>query len=466
MLKELLLQEEGKTLEFKESTRSLPGIIKTVIAFANTAGGTLVIGIEDRTKRVIGVENALDEEERLASALADNIAPLLIPTIEIQSYEDKECIVITVPYIPGPYYLKNKGMEEGTFVRFASTNRVADSALIATLQLGHKKLSYDEQPDAQSKLVDLDAAYIEKLFFSLKPHVTGEAMENLGIITDRLGSKVPSIGGILLFGKNRLRHFPDAVIRCVRFKGISKAQIIDHATYDSYLPQAYEHAMHFITRNTRTEALFQGHTISARIDQPEYPPVAVREALINAIVHADYAIPQSPILVAIFDDRLEISNPGGIPFGSTLERALAGSSRIRNRVLARVFRELKLIEQWGSGMQRIIATCAERSLMPPLFEDFTTEFKVTLYSGVEVRVPLLTEGKTISYDVGKLIAFLQHNKQVSSKQAAELLGIASRNARAKLKKLLDAGVLVRVGSNKHDPNGSYLLAERALEKRS
>jgi len=156
MLEELISQNESKTLEFKESTKSLSTIIKTVIAFANTAGGTIIIGIKDRTKELIGVPNSLDEEERLINAISDSVAPLLIPDIEIQTYKKKEFIIINIPHIAGPYYLKSAGPQAGVYVRIGSTSRIADHDMHDNLKLFSKKISYDEIPFAKYKKEDLD----------------------------------------------------------------------------------------------------------------------------------------------------------------------------------------------------------------------------------------------------------------------------------------------------------------------
>jgi predicted HTH transcriptional regulator len=110
----------------------------------------------------------------------------------------------------------------------------------------------------------------------------------------------------------------------------------------------------------------------------EYPPAAVREAIINAVVHADYSIGGMNIKVAIFNDRIEVTNPGMLPFGITLEAALSGVSKLRNRVIGRVFRELGLIEQWGSGMGRMITACQEAGLQSPRFEEIGNSFRVAL----------------------------------------------------------------------------------------
>ena len=111
-LEALIAENESKILDFKESAQSLSGIIKTVVAFANTAGGTIVIGVEDRTKKIVGVLRSLDEEERLVSAISDSIAPFLIPNIEIQTYRKKELILIHVPHLAGPFYVKSMGSDK------------------------------------------------------------------------------------------------------------------------------------------------------------------------------------------------------------------------------------------------------------------------------------------------------------------------------------------------------------------
>src|SRR5437588_7735553 len=103
MLEELLTKEEGKTLEFKENTKSLQKIIQTIMAFANTAGGTLVIGIKDKTKEVIGLSNILEEEERLANAIADSVAPLLIPSLQLHTWRGRDLLLVSVPHGFGPY---------------------------------------------------------------------------------------------------------------------------------------------------------------------------------------------------------------------------------------------------------------------------------------------------------------------------------------------------------------------------
>jgi len=383
LIEELIKKNENKVLEFKENTKNLSSIIKAVVAFANTAGGTIIIGIEDRTKKLIGVKNSLDEEERLINAISDSISPFIIPNIEIHSYKNKELLIINIPHSAGPYYIKSLGIDKGAFIRSGSTNRIADSEMLDTLKLYAKKITFDEIAYPMGDIEDLDWIAIKESFRESNKRITESKAEDLELVVNHIGKLCPSMGGIILFGKKRLKLFPDALIRCVRFAGYNKSKVIDHLEIDDYPVYAVQEVIKFIERNTKMGVKFNK---IKRIDIPEYPPIAIRETVINAVVHTDYTIKGSSVLISIFDDRIEITNPGGIPIGITLERALSGASRIRNRVIAKTFRELGLIEQWGSGLQRIIHSCNKKGLKKPLFEDFISEFMVTLYATKEKRL--------------------------------------------------------------------------------
>jgi len=159
-IEHILAKEEGKTLEFKENCRSLSKIVQSVVAFANTAGGVLVIGIRDRTKEVVGLTDPLADEERLANAFADSIQPLLIPEIQISAWRDRELIIISVPHAPGPYYVKAEGLEKGAYIRLGSTNRRAGSEIIEEIRRLSRNTFFDEQPcpEVNSEALDFRAA--------------------------------------------------------------------------------------------------------------------------------------------------------------------------------------------------------------------------------------------------------------------------------------------------------------------
>lgn len=160
------------------------------------------------------------------------------------------------------------------------------------------------------------------------------------------------------------------------------------------------------------------------------------------------------IQIAIFDDRVEFTNPGGLPFGQTIEKALAGSSRIRNRVIARVFRELHLIEQWGSGFRRIVEACRGQGLKPPLMEELNNQFRLVLYSEQ-------IEEMIVFPWTQKLLEYLKKENEISAKTAMKLWKVSSRTARSRLKQLQEQGIVVPIGTSKSDPSASYILAKRS-----
>lgn len=157
------------------------------------------------------------EEERFSSAIADSITPLIIPDTQILSFRKKELLVIQVPHMAGLYYLKSVGMEKGTYIRFGSTNRIADSETIISLQMLSKNILFDELPCLGAKENDLNddiiSTWLEPKFsdFSKKNY------ESLGILTRQSGKLLPTNGAILLFGNNRFKWFPDTMIMCVCF---------------------------------------------------------------------------------------------------------------------------------------------------------------------------------------------------------------------------------------------------------
>jgi predicted HTH transcriptional regulator len=459
LIEELLIKNEGKTLEFKENVQSLQGILKTIVAFANTAGGTIVIGIEDKNKKIVGVKNPLAEEERLASVIYDSITPAVMPDIEIQTYHDKELIIVNVPHIAGPCYIKSAGIEKGTFVRFGSTNRLADAQTILSLKNLARNVCYDETPDLQGSSSDLDWDVIQKVFQQeAGKKLSPSNAQNVGIMVQQGTKEVPTYGGIILFGKNRLKMFPEAIIRCACFLGLDRETLHDRADIDIYLPLALEEAMRFIQRNTRLSSKI---TSLRRIDIPQYPLLAVREAIVNAIVHADYSLQGVYISIAIFEDRIEITSPGSLPFGFTLERALAGSSRIRNRIIAKVFYHLKWIEQWGRGLQLIVKECEKAGLKKPLFEEINNQFRVTLYSTTHEKSKKNNDLKEISDPWEKtLITKLKKKKAIGTKDAAQLWDITPRSARVRLLKLVKTGIIKETRTSLHDPHGKYVLASK------
>lgn len=199
----LLSRPEGKTLEFKRDLSSPDGVLKAIVAFANTSGGVLVLGVEDGTKRVTGIPNVLVEEERLANLIADSISPRQVPSIEVMPWRKTQVLAVEIyPSASRPHFLNRLGPEEGVFVRVGSTNRRADLFLVEEMRRYNQVSSFDEQPrpELNSEAIDFRAA---SEFFKPIRKLTRSELQTLKIVTNYQGRIVPTIGGILLFGADR-----------------------------------------------------------------------------------------------------------------------------------------------------------------------------------------------------------------------------------------------------------------------
>lgn len=433
IINEILAREEGKTLEFKLDCSSLEPIVRTVIAFANTAGGQILIGIRDQSKELVGVEDPTSDESRLCNAFSDMICPQMIPDINIINYRGLSLLLISVPHLSGPYYLRSVGLERGAYIRLGSSNRAADSDMLEELRRQAHNLCFDETPLPGMNSEQIDFRVASELFARQSKSIDINKLINLGALQNTNGKVVPSIGGILLFGVDKDNILPDARIKCARFKGINSTEFLDNIETGAGLINAVDEVIGFISRHTR-----QGLKIGTASHKvlPEYPEIALRETVINAIVHTDYSSKGMCIRVGIFDDRIEISNPGGLPFGISMEHIFSGISKLRNRVVGRVFHELRLIEQWGTGISRIQETCRIAGLPEPRFEELGTSFRVTLYSGTKPRV------SQRSWEL-QLVEYLQIHEAISSKQAADLWNISERGARMKLKTLIEGKIITK-----------------------
>lgn len=446
-LTDILRRPEGKTLEFKRDLSSPQGFLRTVAAFANTAGGTIVVGVADRTRAVRGVDNPLDLEERAASLISDSIQPRLLPDIEVIGFRDRQLLAVRVYPSPSrPHFIKRAGRRSGTYVRVGSTNRQADAQMIAEMQRFAIGESFDEwpMPEANSEALDFRAA--SESFAPVRKLTRGN-LETLRLLTRHQGRPVPTVGGMLLFGRARLDHFPDAWIQAGRFAGKDKSVILDHVRLDMPPIRAIEEAVAFVEKHSMRGAVI-GRV--RRRDRWSLPPEAVREAIVNAVVHADYSQRGAPIRISIFDDRLEVENPGLLPFGLTLEDLPCGVSKLRNRVLGRVFHELGLVEQWGSGVQRMISACRDDGLAPPVWEELGFRLRVTLRAG-SARPPIIDPRDQSILDL------LDAGEGHGTRAIAEAIGLSTRSTRTRLARLVQRGLVREVGTSPNDPRRRYLI---------
>ena len=403
MTMEEIVHGESKNVEFKET---LPDksekYMKTIIAFANTQGGQLIVGVNDVTREVTGVDmdSVFKIMDRITNAVSDSCTPQIVPDITFQTIEGKTIVVVYVaPGANRPYYMKSRGKEGGTYIRVAGTSRQADADKIKELELEGARISWDElicvgyevKENAIKKLCRDMNRYrnemqqrkgnAEKL-----QQVTRAQLLNWNVIKKTEDGYLASNAFALLTGK----HFYYSRTQCAVFAGTDRGEFIDKKEYDGPLYGQIEEAYAFVLRNIRRSAKVEG---LIRREGHELPPDAIREMIINAHCHRNF-LDNSCVQVALYDDRLEVTSPGGLCYGLTLEEAISGRSKQRNRIVAEVFNQMGLIEAWGTGLRNIRKAAKEYSLPEPQFIEMTGTFRVNLFRGLSPMEDRQKIGKT------------------------------------------------------------------------
>ena len=467
----MLTKPEGPTLELKRDLSSLKPVLRTMVAFANTSGGTMVVGVED-DGTICGVSGAKAEEERLANAVTDGISPLLMPDIEIVEIDEKVLLVVRVTQFPGPFHLVAAGPERGVYVRIGSTNRRAPSEKVEELRRLARQRAFDRQPCVGSSVDDLDVDAMEAAFSRVGREIDEAKLESLDVIVRHGERLVPSNGGLILFGKEAVRRglFPGAQVRCARFLGTDKVDFLDRLDIEGTVLQAVDEVPKFVRRNTRMSARIES---MRRQDIPEYPLIALREGLVNAVAHADYSLQGMDIKVAIYVDRLEIENPGTLPFGMTTDDIRAGISKIRNPVIARVMRELDLMETWGTGFRRMSEDCEAGGYPVPGWVELGSAIRTVFRphpaviasprSGVEGAVGA-NVGANVGVNVGAtpdlnkrqawFLSRIEAEERTRPADIARQFGVTTRTAERDVASLSAAGLVEFEGPAK---TGRYLL---------
>jgi len=373
------LPPEGKTLDYKRDLSGADSVLRTVVAFANSAGGQLAIGVDD-DRNVVGVPNPEVAELTLANLIADSIRPQLVPTIEMVSVDDKTVLVANVPLgSHRPYYLKAVGRYQGTFMRLGSSNRQATTLLVDDLARSSGPLSFDRLVAAEASMEDLDLASLTNM---LGRQIGEEELVTLELAKREDGQLKPTNAGVLVACRTPQRFYPHAWVQCARFRGPKGLEFADQASIEGPLPLAVDHVMTFLQRHRFLRAEFGNGDPNwdwRRKDIPSIPESSIREFVINALVHSSYSYGGSAIKVAFWDELITIESPGGLVPGVTIEQITNGVSVLRNPAVARVFREMHLIETWGSGLRKAIQDMVAAGYGEPEIEELHERLRVTVH---------------------------------------------------------------------------------------
>ena len=381
-VRQLVLAGEGPQVEFKE--QFTPALDREIVALANGDGGTILLGVADDSTVVGLAEPSRQIEERVMGLCRNNVRPALTPAVAVVILDGGTILAVTVPEGTQKPYTAN----DICYVRAGSTTRRARPEELRALSLEVDFTRFERTAVGGVAFEDLNLARFQDYVERRAPgsiRINGLRLSDVAVswgLAVRQGERVrPTVAGVLLFGVYPQAVHPHWGVSAVRLTGYSLTDpILDRADLEGPSDVLLNEAMAFVRRNMRMAAVFPlGEAV--RQDVPEYPLPAVREALTNAVVHRDYSA-TGRVMLRLFEDRLEVVNPGGLPGDLTLEEVTTrgGASYPRNPIVARVMRDWGWMEEVGRGLLRIQREMAALGAEPPSFESGKLQFRVVLLS--------------------------------------------------------------------------------------
>jgi ATP-dependent DNA helicase RecG len=421
---------ENETIEFKREY--VDDIKKTIIAFANTSGGELYVGVEDDGTPV-GVPDIDEVMLRLSNSIRDSIKPdiTLFVNYQVETLCGKTIIKVSVQKgTSSPYYLTNKGIRpEGIYIRHGASTVPANETAILKMIKETDGEKYEDIRSLNQQLTFVEAENefkFRNIQFGHNNKKSLKLMNSDGIYTNL---------GLLL--SDQCIH----TIKLAVFEGTVKTIFKDRYEFTGSILKQLNEAYQFIDRYNRTHAEIVG---LHRIDRRDYPIEAVREALLNAIVHRDYSY-SSSTLISIFDDRIEFVSIGGLVKGIVYDDIMLGISVPRNENLANIFYRLTLIEAYGTGIPKILRSYEEYSVKPRI--DVTDNaFKITLPN---VNITLTKSEKVLSESEQAVMQKFKEQEFITRKEVEQTLSISQAMAVRVLKKLSDKGFIQVLGKGKN-----------------
>lgn len=430
------MKKESQIIEFKESWRD--SYLKIICAFANTDGGKLIIGIRDDGK-IIGVK----DPKKLLKTLPDKIRNKLgiIPSVSVRRKDGKEVIEIDVKpsLMPvsydGKYYARN-----------GSTTAQLDGKELAEFLMKKLGKTWDEYPLEKASFDDIDPNAIEKFKDWARERIPSIAreknpkliLEKLNLLADRKLTRA----SILLFGKNPQKYFIQAYIKIGKF--VSEAEVVITDEIGGNLFEQVEKTMEILqTKYLRRISKFEG---IRRRDVLEYPEDALREAIINAVIHRDY-LGTSAIQIRVYDDKLVIINEGKLPPEVPVEKLKEEHvSKPRNPLLARIFYFAGLIEAWGRGTIKIVESCIQNGLPEPDFIEEHGVMKVIFYKDIYNEEYLRKMG--LNERQIRAVMYVKERGKITNREYREINKVSNKTAYLELMDLVKKDVLFSKKSGK------------------
>jgi ATP-dependent DNA helicase RecG len=439
---ETIKSGESETTEFKTSLAEWRDVVETISAFSNKNGGTIFIGVGD-TCEIVGTDTGKNTIEVLANQIKQNVDPVVYPSIRVENMGKKQVIVVDVAeHEQKPVFAFGRAV-----IRVGKSNQKLGYEGIRNLAINTSKVYWDGRACVDADLEDIDE---EKVKWFLNTRFTRrkvaipsqmrfeEMVMNIGC-AKRINKEVqPTNAGVIFFCKYSQRFIPLRIL-CARFKGVDLSRTtLDSLDCSGTLVEMLEQTEEFIRRNMR---LFGFRTAFSfrRIDKLEYPIEALREAVLNALVHRDCEAP-SDIRVFIFDDRIEITNPGSFPCGTTPENPLHIP---RNPMLCQLMRDVGYIEKYGTGIYFMKDVCEEWGIPEPEFIVSDIETKVIFRSGGKAVV--ISEIENLGVELNdrqrNALKYAFMKGFINNQIYREINGVSDETSRQELSQLVEKGLL-------------------------
>ncbi|MDO8604286.1 MAG: ATP-binding protein [bacterium] len=456
----LEISSELSDLEFKTATDNIPNEIwRSISAFANRRGGGLIVfGVDERQNAITGCNNLGQMQTKLTEVFNDKMSFILRPEYHVIEIDGKTILAVNIPECPKDYmpcYFKPVGLPSGAYIREGNTSRKITDNEFRTYVATSKEFQFDlseargaERNDISTEKVEILLTQSEELVKRGAEHVINDAvLENLGVVSLFDGGYKPTVGGYLIFSKDppqKRSPYNRYAVRCIHYKGSDpSSEILDSVDVIGTLDVQIDEAYKFILKNITKKSVIVG---TKRVEKYEYPKEAIRELVANAIIHRDYKIIETYTQIRIFQDRVEITNPGSLPPGVTVDN-LKEAQFSRNSMIAARLKDMKYLEEYGRGIDIVVKKMTEWGLPSPLFRNTVNSFEAILlgetYQDINDRQikiidVLLIKGRLAASDCLKI-----------------LKGTPRATINSDLKKLKDLGVIVTKGAS---VNTYYTLA--------
>lgn len=442
----LLQQGEGQEIELKTERASARTLAESLVALANASGGTVLVGVDPKSGRLLGLKDAEAARDKALQAGLLTEPPLIIPMPEVVPLDDQTVLVITVPPgLPHVYSLRGKYL-----IRVGAQNKPLAPKRLRRLIIERGEVSFESLVSSGATLDDIDWDKAERYLASLEglsAAATEEALHNRGCLVREDGGYRPTNAGVLLFGVQPECFVKSSEIIVARYAGREMSDAFVREDIRGTLPDQIRRAEAFLVSNMKRGVRLVS---LEREEQVEYPTKAVREAIVNAVAHRDYSIRGDEIRVFMFSDRIEFYSPGRLPGHVTVDN-IVQERFSRNEVIVQVLADMGFIEHLGYGIDRMIKLMRDYGLPAPRFQETAGGFRVTLYGHGEGLVSEeIDRGRWAHLDLNerqeKALTYLLEKERITNREYQELCpDVSSETIRRDLADLVNKNVLLKIG---------------------